>query len=51
MVPMESQEDQQPVFDYMVSKVTEKADVTDDSVKGSQFKQPYLEFSLSLIHI
>ncbi|MCI6646354.1 MAG: pyruvate:ferredoxin (flavodoxin) oxidoreductase [Oscillospiraceae bacterium] len=45
MVPMESQEDQQPVFDYMVSKVTEKADVTDDSVKGSQFKQPYLEFS------
>ena len=45
MVPMESQADQQPVFDYMVKKVTEKKDVADDTVKGSQFKQPYLEFS------
>ena len=45
MVPMESQADQQPVFDYMVKKVVEKKDVADDTVKGSQFKQPYLEFS------
>ena len=45
MVPMESQADQQPVFDYMVKKVAEKKDVADDTVKGSQFKQPYLEFS------
>ena len=37
MVPMESQADQQPVFDYMVKKVTEKKDVADDTVKGSQF--------------
>ena len=47
MVPMESQADQQPVFDYMVKKVAEKKDVADDTVKGSQFKQPYLEFSVS----
>ncbi len=45
MVAMESQEDQQPVFNYMVSKVSQKNDVADDTVKGSQFKQPYLEFS------
>ena len=45
MVPMESQADQQLVFDYMVKKVAEKKDVADDTVKGSQFKQPYLEFS------
>ncbi len=46
MVAMESQLDQQPVFDYMVETVTEKAEVTDTTtVKGSQFKQPYLEFS------
>ena len=46
MVNMETQIDQQPVFDYMVSEVSEKKDMQDDtSVKGSQFKQPYLEFS------
>ena len=46
MVPQESQAEQQPVFDYMVAKVADKDDVADTtSVKGSQFKQPLLEFS------
>ncbi len=46
MVPMESQLDQQEVFDYMVEKVAEKADMVQiDNVKFSQFAQPYLEFS------
>ena len=45
MVAQESQADQQPVFDYMVANVTEKKDVIDLSVKGSQFKRPLLEFS------
>ena len=45
MVPMESQEDQQAVFNYMVGQVEEKKDMGDDTVKGSQFKRPYLEFS------
>ena len=45
MVPMETQLDQQEVFNYMVSKVTDKADMIDMSVKGSQFVQPLLEFS------
>ena len=45
MVSMESQADKQPVFDYMVAKVTEKKDVINDTVPGSQFRQPYLEFS------
>ena len=46
MVPQESQSAQQEVFDYMVAKVAPKADVEDTTtVKGSQFKQPLLEFS------
>ena len=45
MQPLESQEDQQPVFDYMVAKVAEKKELQDFSVKGSQFRQPMLEFS------
>ena len=46
MVPQESQADQQAVFDYMVAKVADKADMADTtSVKGSQFNQPLLEFS------
>ncbi len=45
MKPLESQEDQQPVFDYMVAKVSEKADMLGGDVKFSQFAQPYLEFS------
>ena len=45
MVSMESQADKQPVFDYMVSKVSEKKDLINDTVPGSQYRQPYLEFS------
>ena len=45
MQPLESQEDQQPVFDYMVAKVAEKKELQDFTVKGSQFRQPMLEFS------
>ena len=45
MVAQESQLDQQPVFNYMVSKVAPKEELQDLSVKGSQFKQPMLEFS------
>ena len=45
MVPQESQLAQQDVFNYMVSKVARKPEVEDLTVKGSQFKQPMLEFS------
>ena len=45
MVPMESQVEQQEVFDYMVAKVAEKDDMVGTDVKFSQFAQPYLEFS------
>ena len=46
MVPRESQEPQQAVFDYCVEKVTEKTDVaTDATVISSQYKKPLLEFS------
>ncbi|OPZ21981.1 MAG: Pyruvate-flavodoxin oxidoreductase [Firmicutes bacterium ADurb.BinA205] len=46
MVPRESQEPQQAVFDYCVAKVTEKTDVaTDANVISSQYKKPLLEFS------
>ncbi len=46
MVSQESQAEQQPVFDYMVSKVTVKDDVaSNNNIKESQFKKPLLEFS------
>ena len=45
MVPQESQLPQQDVFNYAVSEVAEKKDMQDNTVKGSQFKQPMLEFS------
>ena len=46
MVPMESQIEEQEVFNYMVSKVSEKKDmIKTNNVKFSQFAQPYLEFS------
>ena len=45
MQPQESQLAQQDVFNYCVSKVAEKKDMQDLTVKGSQFKQPMLEFS------
>ncbi|MBQ0092163.1 MAG: pyruvate:ferredoxin (flavodoxin) oxidoreductase [Clostridiales bacterium] len=45
MVGMASQLDQQPVFDYCVANVAEKTELVNNTVKGSQFKQPLLEFS------
>ena len=45
MVPQEQEAAQQPVFDYMVANVAAKSDVTDLTVKGSQFNKPLLEFS------
>ena len=36
---------QQEVFDYCVAKVSEKKDMQDNTVKGSQFRKPLLEFS------
>ncbi|MDN0031332.1 pyruvate:ferredoxin (flavodoxin) oxidoreductase [Oscillibacter ruminantium] len=45
MVSQEQEAPQQAVFDYCVSKVSEKKDMQDNTVKGSQFKQPLLEFS------
>ncbi len=45
MVPRESQDDQQPVFDYLVENVTEKPEVVGTTVISSQYKKPLLEFS------
>ena len=45
MVPTETELDQQPVWDYLVKNVSEKPELIAANVKGSQFKQPYLEFS------
>ncbi len=45
MVSQESQLDQQAPFDYAVANVSEKKDIIANTVKGSQFKQPLLEFS------
>lgn len=46
MVPQESQAQEQPVFDYLVANVSKKPGVpASNTVKGSQFNQPLLEFS------
>ena len=45
MVPAEGELAEQDVFDYCVAKVADKPEVQDNTVKGSQFKQPLLEFS------
>jgi len=46
MVPQESQQHEQPVFDYLVANVGKKPGMpADTTVKGSQFNQPLLEFS------
>ena len=45
MVPQENELPEQDVFNYMVSKVSEKKDMQDNTVKGSQFRKPLLEFS------
>ncbi|MBQ6466950.1 MAG: pyruvate:ferredoxin (flavodoxin) oxidoreductase [Clostridia bacterium] len=45
MVSRESQDELQPVFDYMVANVSVKEDLADNTVIGSQYKTPLLEFS------
>ena len=45
MVPAATQADQQAPWDYAVAKVAEKPELINATVKGSQFKQPLLEFS------
>ncbi len=45
MVSLESALDQQEVFDFMVADVTQKDDVQDLTLKGSQFREPLLQFS------
>ena len=45
MVPQHQEAAQQAVFDYCVANVSEKPELFSESVKGSQFKQPLLEFS------
>ena len=46
MVSRESQEDQQPVFDYLVDNISKKQTAfKDNTVIGSQYNQPLLEFS------
>ncbi len=46
MVPRESQDAQQAVFDYCVANVTEKPETTANmNLVASQYKQPLLEFS------
>ncbi|MDE6031926.1 MAG: pyruvate:ferredoxin (flavodoxin) oxidoreductase [Oscillospiraceae bacterium] len=49
MKPIETQMEQQAAFDYAVKSVSDKEEVSakfaENTVKGSQFKQPLLEFS------
>ena len=46
MVPQETQLDEQPVWDYLVANVGRKDEApAENTVKGSQFNQPLLEFS------
>ncbi len=45
MKPIATQLDQQPAYDYAVANVSEKAELVNVTIKGSQFKQPLLEYS------
>ena len=45
MVSLDSQREQQAAFDYAVANVSEKKELINTTIKGSQFKQPLLEFS------
>ena len=45
MKAIATQLDQQPAYDYAVANVSEKPELINVSVKGSQFKQPLLEYS------
>ena len=45
MVGQEQELQQQDVFDYCLAQVSEKPELQDNTVKGSQFRTPLLEFS------
>ena len=45
MTSQASQLEQQSAFDYAVKNVSEKKELINATIKGSQFKQPLLEFS------
>ena len=45
MVPQAEEAAQQEAFDWTVANVSEKKELINATVKGSQFKQPLLEFS------
>ena len=45
MVPQEQELPEREVWNYMVDHVSEKKDMQDNTVKGSQFHKPLLEFS------
>ena len=45
MTAAASQSEQQPVWSYLTESVSEKEDMQDNTVKGSQFRRPLLQFS------
>ena len=45
MKPIATQLDQQAAYDYAVANVSEKPELINVTIKGSQFKQPLLEYS------
>ena len=45
MKPIATQLDQQAAYDYAVNNVSEKSELVATTIKGSQFKQPLLEYS------
>ncbi|MBP3307958.1 MAG: pyruvate:ferredoxin (flavodoxin) oxidoreductase [Clostridia bacterium] len=45
MKPIATQLDQQAAYDYAVANVKEKSELINVTIKGSQFKQPLLEYS------
>ena len=45
MVPAATQADQAEPWNYAVANVSEKPEIINNTIKGSQFKQPLLEFS------
>ncbi len=45
MKPIATQLDQQAAYDYAVANVKEKSELVATTIKGSQFKQPLLEYS------
>ena len=45
MKPIATQLDQQSAYNYAVNNVSEKSELVATTIKGSQFKQPLLEYS------